>query len=118
MKLPRIERTAREALETAEYVYNSREVGFVRILDTLNAGTPYRLTLWCTGSIVIELAFFGDCCDVDVLLDDAYLDTSSGRIWRKEIEGLGRTRHILAFDAKSSANQIRLSVTAKGGLRI
>lgn len=118
MKLPRIERAAREALETAEYVYNSRDVDFVKILDELNAGSPYRLTLWCTGSVTAELAFFGDCCGVDIYLDDNYLATSEGKIWRKEIEGLGRTKHTLMFDAKSKATQLRLCVTAKGGLRI
>lgn len=118
MKLSRIERTAKEGLELAEYVYNNRDVEFVRILPALHEGSPYTLTFWCTGVIDVELAFFGDACDVEVALDDTEKFTATGKIWRLNLENLGRSRHTLTFTAAGDATDIRLCVTAKGGLRI
>lgn len=118
MKLSRIERTAKEGLEIAEYVYNNRDVEFVEILPTLHQGSPHTLTFWCTGTVDVELAFFGDACDVEVALDDTTKYTATGRIWRLNLENLGRSRHTLTFTAAGDATEIRLCVTAKGGLRI
>ena len=118
MNISRIERTAKQALETAEYVYNSRDVEFVEVLDRLDAEKPHTVTLWCTGSLDLEIAVYGEVCDIDVKLDDAAFATATGRIWRKEIENLGRTRHILTFTAASVATEVRLCIKAKGGLRI
>ncbi len=119
MKLSRIERTAKEGLEIAEYVYNNRDVEFVEILPALHEGSPHTLTFWCTGTLDVELAFFGDACDVSVVLDDVTAYTATGRIWRLSLEHLGRSRHTLTFTAVAGdATEIRLCVTAKGGLRI
>lgn len=118
MKLSRIERTAKEAQELAEYVYNNRDVEFVEVLPALRAGAPHTLTLWCTGSIDLEITVFGDVSDVDIALDEEPFATASGRIWRKTVENLGRTRHTLTFSTEGEATQVRICIVAKGGLRI
>lgn len=118
MKLSRLERTAKEAQELAEYVYNNRDVEFVKILPSLASGNPHTVTFWCTGVIDVELVFYGESCDVDVALDDVKTDTASGKVWRKTFEGLGRSRHTLTFTATGEATEVRLCITAKGGLRI
>lgn len=118
MKLSRIERTAKEAMELAEYVYNNRDVEFVEILPALRKGNPHTLTLWCTGSLTVEITVFGTACDIDLYLDDAPFETATGRVWKTNIERLGRTRHTLTFEAKDEAEEVRLRIVAKGGLRI
>ncbi len=118
MKFSRIERTAKEALELAEYVYNNRDVNFTEIIASLQAEKPHTVTFWCTGVMDVELAFYGDVCDVGVSLDDQLVDTAKGRIWRTSLENLGRNRHTLTFTAAGEATDVRLCLTAKGGMRI
>lgn len=118
MNISRIESTAREALELAEYLYNDRDVEFVEIVGSITAGAPHTLTLWCNGSADVEVLVLGDGCNITVSLDDEAVGTITSRAWKQTFSNLGKTRHTFTFSAETTATSVRLRVTAKGGLKV
>lgn len=118
MNISRIENTAREAMELAEYLYNDRAAEFVEIVGSITAGAPHTLTVWCNGSADVEVLVLGDGCKITVSLDDEEIGSFTARAWKQTFSGLGKTRHTFTFSAETTATSVRLRVTAKGGLRI
>lgn len=110
--------TAKEALSLAQYVYARRETTFVRIIASLAAGETDELFFCCTGSVNVELAVYGENGGAEIILDGETSGETTSRIWRKEIASAGKSKHTLQIKSTGGLTDAKLTVTAKGDLKI
>lgn len=117
MNLSRIEFTAKQALELAEYLYNDREFSYTAVRRNIGEGQAVTLNVWCAGSLTVEISVLGQNADYRLTVDGNVTDEVKDRLFIREIKGLSNKKHVLSVIAVSPLEDVKIAIKAKGTLR-